>query len=45
MYWYGLEPVVGKNRAKAAALIGKTQIPLLRQFITRRIAQPEASKR
>ena len=38
MYWYALEPVVGKDPAKAAGFIGKTRIPLLRQFITRRVA-------
>jgi len=44
MYWYALEPVVGKEPAKAARFISKTQIPLLRQFITRRIAQAASAQ-
>lgn len=38
MYWYALEPVVGANRATGLELLAQTRIPLLRQFITRRLA-------
>jgi putative membrane-bound dehydrogenase-like protein len=37
MYWYAAEPVVGQDTAKAVALLGKTKIPLLREYITRRM--------
>ena len=39
MYWYGIEPIVSSDREKALALIAKGKIPLVRQFITRRIAE------
>jgi putative membrane-bound dehydrogenase-like protein len=38
MYWYALEPLVGKNPAAGAALLGKTKIPRLQEFIARRMA-------
>jgi putative membrane-bound dehydrogenase-like protein len=38
MYWYGIEPIVSGDRGKAVALLAKAKIPLVRQFITRRIA-------
>jgi putative membrane-bound dehydrogenase-like protein len=41
MYWYAIEPVVGQSPAKAAGFIRQTQIPALRQFITRRLASSE----
>ena len=39
MYWYGIEPLVHTDLGRFVALAGKTQIPLLRQFITRRVAE------
>ena len=39
MYWYGIEPIISSDREKALALLGKSKIPLVRQFITRRIAE------
>jgi putative membrane-bound dehydrogenase-like protein len=38
MYWYGIEPIVSSNRDKALALLAKAKIPLVRQYITRRLA-------
>jgi putative membrane-bound dehydrogenase-like protein len=38
MYWYATEPVVGENAKLAAALVGKSKIPIVRQFIARRMA-------
>lgn len=39
MLWYGLEPLVGEDPARAATLIASTRMsPLLREFISRRIA-------
>jgi putative membrane-bound dehydrogenase-like protein len=39
MIWYGIEPAVSADRARALALLKKTKIPLLRQYIVRRLAE------
>ncbi len=38
MYWFALEPVVGSNPDTGLALLQQSRIPILRQFITRRLA-------
>ena len=38
MYWYAIEPIVSSDKEKALALLAKSKIPLVRQFITRRLA-------
>ena len=38
MIWYGIEPAVVGNPAKALELVRATQMPKLRQFIPRRLA-------
>ena len=38
MYWYALEPVVGANPAAAATLLGKVKLPILQEYIARRMA-------
>jgi putative membrane-bound dehydrogenase-like protein len=38
MYWFALEPVVGANGADGLDLLTRAKIPLLRQYITRRLA-------
>jgi hypothetical protein len=38
MIWYAAEPLVPTNKARAAALMGKSKIPLLREHIARRLA-------
>jgi hypothetical protein len=38
MLWYGLEPLVKSDLARASKLAGETKIPFLRQSIARRIA-------
>ncbi len=35
--WYGIEPSIAADQGKAALLLGKCQIPQVRQFITRRL--------
>jgi len=35
--WYGIEPAVAADPAKAALLLAKCQVPQVRQFITRRL--------
>ncbi len=51
MYWYAVEPLVPKETRRAIELLPQTKIPLLRQYLTRRIVavyegdeQPDASK-
>ena len=39
MYWYGIEPLVATNSVRAIQLAAKSKIPLVRQFIARRIAE------
>ena len=38
MIWYGIEPVVPRDSMRAVKLMASTKIPLLRQFIARRLA-------
>ncbi len=38
MYWYAAEPLVGSHVKAAVDLIGKCKIPVLRQYIARRMA-------
>jgi len=38
MIWYGLEPLVPADKARALTLAKDAKIPLVRQFIARRLA-------
>ena len=38
MYWYALEPLVPADAQRALSLAGKTKIPVLRNFVARRLA-------
>ena len=38
MLWYGVEPLVKMDLARASKLAGETKIPFLRTSIARRIA-------
>jgi putative membrane-bound dehydrogenase-like protein len=38
MIWYGIEPLVPTDPDRAAGLLAKARIPLVRQYIARRIA-------
>jgi putative membrane-bound dehydrogenase-like protein len=38
MIWYGIEPLVPSDSGRAAALIGKARVPLVRQYVARRLA-------
>ena len=40
MYWYAIEPLIGSDTKRGAALVTRTKIPLLRQFIVRRATAP-----
>jgi len=37
MYWYATEPIVAANPAQGALLLAKAKIPLVREYITRRL--------
>jgi putative membrane-bound dehydrogenase-like protein len=37
MYWYALEPVVGAQPGQAIGLLAKSKIPVVREYITRRM--------
>jgi len=38
MLWYALEPVVGNDAVKAATLLPQVKVPLLQEYIARRMA-------
>jgi len=38
MYWYATEPAVGQDPIKAVALLKQCKIPVVREFIARRLA-------
>ncbi|HQU43245.1 MAG TPA: hypothetical protein PK867_10560 [Pirellulales bacterium] len=45
MYWYAAEPLVEWKPAEAATVLDRTRVPLVRQYLARRLAQfasPEA---
>jgi hypothetical protein len=44
MYWYATEPLAGEGPARAVALLGKTKIPKVREFITRRMTASSVKK-
>ena len=44
MLWYALEPVVGENPLTGAELLSKTKIPLIQEFIARRMASVAQNK-
>ena len=42
MIWYGIEPAVGADTAKAVALLKEAKLPLVRGFIAQRLASDAA---
>jgi putative membrane-bound dehydrogenase-like protein len=44
MEWYGIEPMVPADSARALRLAASSRIPLVRQFIARRFADDAAAK-
>ncbi|MCA9116604.1 MAG: hypothetical protein KDA79_16090 [Planctomycetaceae bacterium] len=41
MLWYGIEPLIAAEPGRAVALLPQVQIPLVRQYIARRLVQLE----
>jgi hypothetical protein len=39
MYWYAAEPICGTDTAWAAEMLGACKIPLVSEFIARRLAE------
>jgi hypothetical protein len=39
MIWYGIEPAVPLQRTEALAFASRSKIPLVREFIARRVAE------
>ena len=37
MYWYATEPIVAADPAKGALLLAKAKLPIIREYITRRL--------
>jgi putative membrane-bound dehydrogenase-like protein len=40
LIWYGVEPLVPQDEERAVALLAKAQVPLVREYIARRLADP-----
>ncbi|MCH9022606.1 MAG: hypothetical protein IID32_07555, partial [Planctomycetes bacterium] len=38
MIWYAIEPLIPQNKTHAITLAAKTKIPIIRQYIARRLA-------
>jgi hypothetical protein len=45
MYWYAIEPLVGQNPAAAATMLGASKIPILQEYIARRMAATAQASR
>ncbi|MFL5245345.1 MAG: PVC-type heme-binding CxxCH protein [Gemmataceae bacterium] len=43
MLWYGVEPLVATNSEKGMSLLAHAEIPLIRQYIARRLASQPAT--
>ncbi len=39
MIWYGIEPAVARDRTRALELVAASQIPLIRQYVARRLTE------
>jgi len=44
MYWYAIEPLVPADMTRAVALAGQSKVPIVREYITRRLASSPAVK-
>src|SRR5262245_38878332 len=45
MYWYGIEPLVPADPGRALRLAAAARVPLVRQFVARRIVDDAATKK
>jgi hypothetical protein len=45
MYWYAVEPLVPLDTRRALAMAARSKVPVVREYVTRRIAsKPTAQK-
>ena len=44
MYWYGVEPAVAADPAKAVQVVKETRLPLVRRFLARRVVDEAVGK-
>jgi putative membrane-bound dehydrogenase-like protein len=40
LIWYGIEPAVPQDEGRAVALLANAKVPLVREYIARRLAEP-----
>jgi hypothetical protein len=45
MYWYAVEPLVPVEPKRAVALAGQSKVPIVREYITRRLASSPTTKK
>jgi hypothetical protein len=45
MYWYAVEPLVPAEAKRAVALAGQSKVPVVREYITRRLASSPTTKK
>ncbi|HEV8291393.1 MAG TPA: hypothetical protein VGP94_05700, partial [Tepidisphaeraceae bacterium] len=45
MYWYAVEPLVPADMKRAVALAGQSRVPIVREYITRRLASSPTTKK
>jgi putative membrane-bound dehydrogenase-like protein len=44
LHWFGIEPLVHHDKARALKLAGSSKIPVLRQYVARRLASSKTSQ-
>jgi putative membrane-bound dehydrogenase-like protein len=44
MYWYAIEPLVPADNKRAVALMGQSKVPIVREYITRRLTSSPTTK-
>jgi len=45
MYWYAVEPLVPADMKRAVALAGQSKVPIVREYITRRLASSPTTRK
>jgi hypothetical protein len=45
MYWYAIEPLVPADSKRAVSLMSQSKIPIVREYITRRLTASPAAKK
>jgi hypothetical protein len=45
MYWYAVEPLVPADQKRAVALMSQSKVPIVREYITRRLTSSPTTKK